>query len=67
MNTKDREDYTPLHHAARFGRADIVYALLQAKADVNAQDGDGNTAADLALKNTHTEIVQLLKRYGVKK
>lgn len=58
---------TPLIAAAAQGHAQVVHALLAAKADVNAldgvvEDGDryGTTALMLAAAKGHTQVVQAL-------
>jgi len=43
--------------AAQKGRAEIVKALLEAKADVNAMDTNNLTALWKAVANGHMEIV----------
>lgn len=45
----DFEGNTPLMHAARTGKADIVEELLNAKANCLARNIDGKTALDLAV------------------
>jgi len=39
---------TPLHHAVRWGHAEIVTLLLEAGADATARNADGHDAAALA-------------------
>ena len=48
-------------NASAKGRADVVRALLAAKADLNAIDNDGKTALMLALENDHPEVAELLR------
>ena len=50
---------TLLKAAAR-GKALLVWALLEAGADVNARDQQENTALHLATENGHAEVVHLL-------
>jgi ankyrin repeat protein len=46
--------------AARQGEIESVKALLDAKADINAVDSDGNNALTLAILNTHYDLTQML-------
>lgn len=50
----------PLHVAAKFGQAAQVELLLVYGADINATDGNGNTAIDLAKQNQFTQIAERL-------
>jgi ankyrin repeat protein len=49
--------WTTLMRAARGGRAEVVKRLLRGGARVNAQDWNGATAAYLAVKGNHVEII----------
>lgn len=51
---------TPLHNASKFGQAAQVELLLVYGADINATDGSGNTAVDLARQNQFTQIADRL-------
>src|SRR5580658_168944 len=55
-----RGGLTALLFAARQGQIDAVKALLDAKADINAVDSDGNNALTLAILNTHYDLTQFL-------
>lgn len=55
---------TPLFMAAGHGRINIVRALLEKKADVNAIRSDGTTALYIAAKKNYLETVKLLLAYG---
>ena len=55
-----RGGLTALLFAARQGETDAVKALLDAKADINAVDSDGNNALILAILNTHYDLTQML-------
>ena len=43
---------------------DVTNLLLEAKADVNAENGVGNTALIFAIDTGHAEIVELLLKHG---
>lgn len=49
VNVRDGTGWTPLHLAARAGRADVVRALVEKGAEVDAQDGRGGTPLHRAL------------------
>jgi len=55
-----RGGLTALLFAARQGEIEAVKALLDAKADINALDSDGNNALTLAILNTHYDLTQTL-------
>ena len=52
-------------HAASKGQTDIVQALLDQGADVNAKTDGGWTALRMALGEGHSSTVQLLKEVEV--
>ena len=52
---------TALMHAACGGYKEIVQALIDNGADINAQDDKKNTAMTLAQKKGRTEIMETLK------
>ncbi len=53
--------------AAKRGQTDIVQALLEAGADINAKDKYGKTTALMfAAANGHTDVVELLKKARAK-
>ncbi len=60
INTKDKDDWTSLMFASRWGYTEIAQELINIKADVNAKDKLGNTSLMLAAQNKHTEVVKLL-------
>lgn len=54
----------PLHTAAAAGDAGRVKHLLETGADINAQDGDGQTPLHKAAVGGHTDVVKLLLDKG---
>ncbi len=55
---------TPLIYAAGYDNVEIVNAIIEAEADVNARDWNGNTALMRAAMNGYTEIVNALLQAG---
>jgi len=65
VNAVDTESgSTPLHHAAGWGRKEVVELLLTKKADPNRRNKAGQTPLDLAISNNQTEVIQILKPAG---
>lgn len=60
VNERDENNCTPLHIAAREGRADMVKVLLAFNADPNAVDKDGSTPRDLAMTRRHLAVGRIL-------
>ena len=59
---------SPIREASSNGFYDIVKILLEdGRADPNEQNGFGKSALDMAIKNGHTEIVQLLNDHIIEK
>lgn len=56
----DAEGWTALHHAAAYGYLASARVLLGAGVDRTLRTSSGLTAADLALRNHHFEVVSLL-------
>jgi len=52
---------TALGIASSLGKADVVQALLNAKANVNLAQCDGKTPLMLAVENDHPEVAELLR------
>jgi len=64
VNIVDKNSWTPLHSAARNGHAGIIQLLIKYKANINAIDKTGRTAADQANYTHHYHIVNYLKKHG---
>ena len=52
---------TALMIAVSTGNAQLAEALIKAGAQIDAKNKDGQTALDLALKNSNPKIINLLK------
>ncbi len=52
---------TPLHYEACTGDVNMVKALLNAGADIEAKDKNGATPLDCAKDEGHTDVVNILK------
>lgn len=62
VNARDPQGRTALHFAAWRGvRADYVRALLGAGAKRDAQDADGATPLDLAVRHKRTKLIDMLR------
>ena len=61
-NIDSRNDFgeTPLHIAAKYGKDDVVKALIQHNANVNAKDKELKTPLHNAVKNNHTKTMKTL-------
>src|SRR6185369_3371815 len=63
---RESDGQTPLIYAARLGKTEVVRALLDARADVNARDHSNQTALSRALIERHDDTFDvLLNRPGV--
>lgn len=64
LEKKDTYSHTPLMYASCFGYPDIVGALIEAKADINAVGHDGCMPLHLAVQYSRLEVVKLLIKAG---
>jgi len=55
---------TPLHWAAFYNRADILDLLIEARADVSADDGFGNTPVHFAAQSGSMRMIRALLKAG---
>lgn len=60
-NVVNQDGWTPLHQAAAAGCKELVAVLLDHNADASIKDKTGRTPLDLAVKNAHTNVVDLLR------
>lgn len=59
LNARDRQDWTPVYHAAENGHTDIVELLLKYKRSTESEDEDYQQAAELAAARGHLATVKL--------
>jgi len=65
VNFKDSSwKWTPLFWAAVTGHKNIAEFLIDKGADINAKNARGDTPLDIAIKNDHKELTDLLRRHG---
>jgi len=64
VNRRDRQQRTPLAHAALGGHRDVAAYLLDRGADVNARDQFGDTPLIAACAKGHGETAALLLERG---
>ncbi|XP_078384426.1 oxysterol-binding protein-related protein 1-like [Oculina patagonica] len=62
--SKANQGWTPLHLAAYFGHMNVVKALLEKGADVNARNGMGDTPLHRAAFTGRADVVTLLIQYN---
>jgi ankyrin repeat protein len=56
--------WTPLHAAARFGHVEVSRLLLQYKADICAQDNQGEIPLHIAMQVGHVNVARFLLEHG---
>eukprot|EP00747_Dinoflagellata_sp_TGD_P171831 gnl/TRDRNA2_/TRDRNA2_206802_c0_seq1.p1 gnl/TRDRNA2_/TRDRNA2_206802_c0~~gnl/TRDRNA2_/TRDRNA2_206802_c0_seq1.p1 ORF type:complete len:233 (-),score=21.89 gnl/TRDRNA2_/TRDRNA2_206802_c0_seq1:17-715(-) len=62
-DAQDNVGWTALHYAAHAGFADVCIALLADAHCLEAENIDGDSALDLAVKAGHTEIADAIRGY----
>jgi ankyrin repeat protein len=62
VDALDKNNNTPLHYAAGYGRKECVELLLKNGAAVTLRNLDGKTPVDVAKLNTQSEVLQLLEK-----
>ena len=65
VNAKDLTGFAPLVFAASWGHKEIAELLIAKGADVNVKNS-GKTPLDWAIKQSHTETAELLRKHGGK-
>ena len=60
----NNEKWTALMFAAAEGQAEVVEKLLAAGADTTHKDIDGDTAADFAAQNGHTQVAKMIQEHA---
>ncbi|KAE8746304.1 hypothetical protein FOCC_FOCC006976, partial [Frankliniella occidentalis] len=58
--------FTPLHHAAWCGRAEVVAVLLKGSRDLDAEDNERRTPLHWAALHGHDQVVRLLLEAGAR-
>ncbi|KAH9498508.1 hypothetical protein Btru_006829 [Bulinus truncatus] len=65
IDTKNEEELTPLHCAAKYGRTNIVRELIKHdKTIVNHEDENSNTALHVAARYGHHKVAKVLLGLG---
>jgi len=63
VDIQNMDGQTPLHLAVEHNNLDAARALLENHADVNAQDRQGVTPRQIAIKNKRQRTIALLERW----
>ena len=58
------EEVLPLHRACEIGHLDMVATFLQTGCDINALDGNGDTALFYAIRYQHEDVADFLIAKG---
>ena len=66
INAKDYIGATPLYHASRNGRTEVVNLLIEKCADIHVKGNYGYTPLHWASSKGHSKVVNLLKQKGAK-
>ena len=65
INSKSIDGRSPIFWPAAYGYETTVTLLLNAGADPNYVDVEGQTAISMARRHGHSRIVHLLERFGM--
>ncbi len=60
VDSRDNNNWTPLHYAADKGYAELVNILLQNRANTNAENNGKATPLHFAARNGHIKVVEAL-------
>ena len=66
VNARNDFGITALMGAASNGRADIVEALIEARAELELKDNSGKSALRRAIERNHGEVSELLELKGAR-
>ena len=64
VSVQDRYGHSALHRSVYSGHVEIAELLIEAGADLNAQDKEGKTPLDLAHEQQHARLMVLLAAAG---
>jgi ankyrin repeat protein len=60
VDSRDNNNWTPLHYAAEKGYAELVNILLHNRASINAESNGKATPLHFAARNGHVKVVEAL-------
>ena len=61
LSVSDKNEWTPMHHAAEKGHAEAIKGLKDAGADVSVIDNTGRTPMHYAVQKGHAKAIKALK------
>jgi ankyrin repeat protein len=64
MNARTVTLWMPIHHAMRFGHANVANYLISRNASLKQKTIDGFTALDFAKKSKNLQIQAIARKYG---
>jgi len=64
VNVEDKDGWTPMHHAAKFGQLDAIKLLEKEGGDINAKDKKGNTVMHIAGLHLNFNVLRWLMEQG---
>lgn len=62
-NVYGKDGNAPLHWAARMCNPEVAHVLVNRGADINALNGEGKTALQIAQENNCTEVGELIENF----